>query len=199
MIETRAAPRLYFDLGSPYAYLAVERAARVLGMQPELEPVLLGAIFRRRGYGSWSATPARAERLLDLQERAMRYQLPPFHWPPGWPADGLAAMRCAVWAKLQGSLASFAREVFRREFVHAGDIADIAVLHECARAAGLDAGAMESSLSSSQVKDALRAATAAAWDAGVRGVPTLRLGGTMFYGDDQLESAAAALRGAGAL
>ena len=39
------------------------------------------------------------------------------------------------------------------------------------------------------VKAALRAATDAAWDAGVRGIPSLQVGDAIFYGDDQLESA----------
>ena len=52
-----APPLLFYDLGSPYAYLAVARAERVLGTPPELRPVLLGAIFAVRGHGSWSATP----------------------------------------------------------------------------------------------------------------------------------------------
>ena len=49
-------PLLFYDLGSPYAYLAVERAERVLGAPPELRPVLLGAIFAARGSGSWRAS-----------------------------------------------------------------------------------------------------------------------------------------------
>ena len=49
------APELFYDLGSPYAYLTVERAERVLGVAPVLRPVLLGAIFAARGHGSWSA------------------------------------------------------------------------------------------------------------------------------------------------
>ena len=36
---------LYYDLASPYAYLAVMRAADVLGDAPRLQPVLVGAIF----------------------------------------------------------------------------------------------------------------------------------------------------------
>jgi 2-hydroxychromene-2-carboxylate isomerase len=47
-------PILYFDLGSPYAYLAMQRAPSILRLAPETEPVLLGAIFARRGFGSWA-------------------------------------------------------------------------------------------------------------------------------------------------
>ena len=41
----------YFDLGSPYAYLAAERVSGLFteaGLeQPEWQPVLLGALFAR--------------------------------------------------------------------------------------------------------------------------------------------------------
>jgi 2-hydroxychromene-2-carboxylate isomerase len=97
-------PVLYFDLGSPYAYLAVARAAGVLGCEPELEPVLLGAIFRMRGWGSWSDGPERETRIADIEERARRCGLPPLQWPAGWPGDGLAAMRAATWAKREGAV-----------------------------------------------------------------------------------------------
>ena len=61
---------LYIDLVSPYAYLAVERAAKVLPQAPELEPILLGAIFKLRGSGSWAHTPSRALRMAEVQARA---------------------------------------------------------------------------------------------------------------------------------
>ena len=40
-------PIIYYDLGSPYAYLAVERAERVLQATARLQPVLVGGILRR--------------------------------------------------------------------------------------------------------------------------------------------------------
>jgi 2-hydroxychromene-2-carboxylate isomerase len=186
-------PTLYFDLGSPYAYLAIERAPAVLGAMPVLEPVLLGAIFARRGFGSWSATPARAGRIEEIEARARRYGLPPPRWPVGWPLDGLLAMRCATYAKHEDAVEPFARAVFRHEFERGEDVSARATLMACARAAGLDAAAMDRAVGLAEVKDALRQATEAAWVAGVRGVPTLRVGEVLFYGDDQLELAAAAV------
>jgi 2-hydroxychromene-2-carboxylate isomerase len=189
----RERPLLYIDLGSPYAYLACERAPAVLGMEPELRPVLLGAIFARRGYGSWSATPAREPRIAEVQERARRYGLPPVVWPAGWPGDGLAAMRCATWAAMEGSAAAFSLAVFRAQFGDGADIADPAVLAQAAAAADLDPEAMAAAVQSPEIKLALRTATDAAWDAGVRGIPSLAVGRSVLYGDDQLELGAAAL------
>ncbi len=188
-------PALYIDLGSPYAYLALERADSALGTAPELEPVLLGAIFSRRGFGSWAATPARAGRVAEIESRAQRYGLPPLSWPDAWPADGLQAMRCAIWAKQQGAGDAFARAVFRRQFVHGGDISRRELLLESAEDAGLSPREASRAIERAQVKRSLREATDAAWDAGVRGVPSLRVGDSIFYGDDQLELAALALRG----
>jgi len=91
-------PLLFYDLGSPYAYLAVERAAHVLGAPPDLRPVLLGAIFAARGHGSWSATPQRDAGMAEVERRAAAYGLPPLRWPGDWPPNTLAAMRAAVWA-----------------------------------------------------------------------------------------------------
>jgi 2-hydroxychromene-2-carboxylate isomerase len=187
------APTLYFDLGSPYAYLALERAPAVLGLAPRLEPVLLGAIFARRGFGSWAATPARETRTGEIERRAERYGLPPLRWPQGWPAEGLQAMRAAVWAQREGAAGEFARAAFRAQFVEGADIADAGVLRACAAASGLEPGALETAVASDDVKLALRAKTEAAWDAGVRGVPSVAIGETIFFGDDQLELAAATL------
>jgi 2-hydroxychromene-2-carboxylate isomerase len=181
---------LSFDLNSPYAYLAVERAADVLGAAPELEPVLLGAIFKQRGWGSWAHTEERDERLADLDARAQRYGLPPLVYPPGWPLDGLVAMRAATWAKQQGAVEPFALAVFRRQFAAGVDCSGLDALAEVADDVGLGGDALRAAVIMPAVKDALRAATEAAWAAGVRGIPTLRDGDRLFYGDDQLEAAA---------
>ncbi len=188
----RKAPVLFFDLGSPYAYLALERAESVLGRAPELQPVLLGAIFAKRGFGSWAQTAARAGRTAEIEDRAIRYGLPPLKWPAVWPANGLHAMRYAIWAKQQGTGEEFARAVFRREFAEGGDISERELLLECASEAGLSSENAEHVVDLPEIKQSLREATDAAWDAGVRGVPSLELGGSIFYGDDQLELAAAA-------
>jgi 2-hydroxychromene-2-carboxylate isomerase len=187
------APVLFFDLGSPYAYLALERAESVLGRAPDLQPVLLGAIFAKRGFGSWAETSARVGRAVEIEGRANQYGLPPLQWPAVWPANGLKAMRCAIWAKQQGAVEEFAKAVFRREFAEGGDISERDLLLECASEVGLNSADAVNAMELPEIKQSLRDATDAAWDTGVRGVPSLEQGGSIFYGDDQLELAAAAL------
>ena len=190
---TPASAELYFDLGSPYAYLALERAESVLGEPVTLVPVLVGAIFGWRGHGSWALTDERAAGMAEIARRAREYGLPPMDWPAGWPANALSAMRCATWAARQRRLAEFARVVGRRQWTQAADIADRDVLAACAREAGLDAEAMLDAIQAPELKEQLRVATERAFGDGVRGVPTVRVGERLFFGDDRLEEAAAAL------
>jgi 2-hydroxychromene-2-carboxylate isomerase len=184
-----APPLLFYDLGSPYAYLAVARAERVLGTPPELRPVLLGAIFAVRGHGSWSATPRREAGMAEVERRAAAYGLPPLRWPADWPPNTLAAMRAAVWAEREGRGAPFAHAAFRRAFAEGADLADPRVLADIAVAVGLDGTALGGAIAAPDVKDDLRARTEAALDLGVRGVPTLAVGDRLLYGDDRLEEA----------
>jgi 2-hydroxychromene-2-carboxylate isomerase len=182
---------LYFDVGSPYSYLAVERVAHVLGFAPALQPVLLGALFGLRGHGSWSVgDPARrAAGMLEVQSRAALYGLPPVRWPKLWPGNYLSAMRIAVWAQRHGVAGEYARCAGRRAFVRGRDLSRAEEAAAAAGDAGLDPAAAVRAAGDPEIKAALRAATEAAFARGVRGVPTLAVGGELFWGDDRLEDA----------
>lgn len=186
---------LYFDLGSPYAHLAVARAERVLGRPPVLRPVLLGAIFQARGFGSWSQSAQREGRIAELEARAERYSLPPFSWPSGWPLDGLAAMRACVWAEERGALDRFVHASFEHEFGRGEDISGVTALAAIATEVGLPGAELQAAVAAAPVKARLRELTEEAWERGVRGIPTIAVGATLIYGDDQLEQVPLLLAG----
>jgi 2-hydroxychromene-2-carboxylate isomerase len=93
------------------------------------------------------------------------------------------------WSATLERSARIARSAFRLQFAGGADLADVAVLEVAARDAGLDAAALRPAIADPAVKQRLRDATQAAWDAGVRGIPTLAVGGELYYGDDRLEAA----------
>lgn len=191
------APILYFDLGSPYAYLSVERAEDLFGVEVRLQPLLLGVIFADRGWGSWSQTPERARNIAEIERRARAYGLPELRWPPGWPPNTLMAMRAAVWAGEQGVGKEFTRAAFRAAFVHGRDLGELEVIAEVGESAGLGATDLQAAVAQARVKDSLKTATAEALAQGVRGVPSLRIGARVFYGDDQLGEAGGVFEGHG--
>jgi 2-hydroxychromene-2-carboxylate isomerase len=186
-----ARPRFLVDVGSPYAYLAAERVERVLGVAPVWEPVLLGGIFRATGGGSWALTSARAHGIDEVERRAAAYGLPPVVWPDPWPGDMLFAMRAATAADLRGAGRAFLLAALRLGFREGRDLSAPDAVAAAARAAGLDGDELLAAASDPAVKAALRERTDAAVALGVRGVPTVVVGSRLFWGDDQLEAAAA--------
>ncbi len=186
----------YFDLGSPYAYLAAERVSGLFAEagleQPEWQPILLGGLFQRFGRDSWGRGPGRADGMAEVERRASAYGLPPVAWPDPWPGNTLTAMRAAVFAKQTGRAVSFALAAFRQAFAAGRDLTDPDNVVIAAAACELHPNAVLKAVETEIVKVSLREATDLAGDLGVRGVPTLRIGDEVFWGDDRLEEGIAA-------
>jgi 2-hydroxychromene-2-carboxylate isomerase len=186
-------PVFYYDLGSPYAYLAAERVSEVLPVPPVWQPILLGGIWQHTGGRSWATTDRRDEGMSEVEERAERYGLQPLRWPEGWPNNTLKAMRAATFAHQAGRAVAFSLAAFRQAFAGGRDLSDVDNVLIAAAACELHPNAVLKGIETQSVKDRLRAATQEAIDRGVIGVPTVAVGDELFWGDDRLEEAAAAL------
>ena len=192
-----AEPAVFcFDLGSPYAYLAAERIATVFedagAEQPEWQPVLLGALFRRFGRVSWADGPERERGMREVERRAQSYGLPPIRWPQPWPCDTLTAMRAATFAKQIGRTVAFSLAAFRQAFAAGRDLSEPDNVFVAAASSELHPRALETAIARDAIKLRLRQATDSAADRGVIGVPAVVVAERAFWGDDRLEEAAVA-------
>jgi 2-hydroxychromene-2-carboxylate isomerase len=186
-------PIFYYDLGSPYAWLAAERIHHVLPVVPIWQPILLGGIWASTGGGSWSLTEKRADGMAEVERRASKYGLMDVQWPDPWPTSYLAAMRAATFAQQAGRAVAFSLAAFRQAFCAGRDLADLDNVLIAAAACELHPNAVTKGIESRSVKDRLRQATDEAVARGVQGVPTVAIGDELYWGDDRLEDAAAAL------
>ncbi len=191
---SRAA--FYFDLASPYAYLAAERVSGLFTEaeleQPEWRPILVGALMKEYGRTPWGLTDERELNLAEIERRAAAYGLPPLVWPEPMPTNSLTAMRAATFAKQTGRTVSFALAAFRQAFAAGRDLGDPDNVAIAGAACELHPRALLKAVATNGVKEELRRATEEAAAAGVRGVPTVVVGGEVFWGDDRLEDAIAA-------
>jgi 2-hydroxychromene-2-carboxylate isomerase len=186
----------FYDLGSPFAYLAAERLDAVVPAPVAWQPVSLGALFKLTGRSSWGLGDDREAGMADIEKRARRYGLPSIRWPEPWPGHYLIVMRAATYAHTAGHGREFATCAFRHAFVEGNDLSVPANVLEAARRAGLDPAAVEAATQDPSIKEALRAATDEAQQRGVFGVPTIAIDDELFWGDDRLDDAAAHLAGA---
>ena len=183
----------YYDLGSPYAYLAAERLTQVLPEIPVWQPILLGGLWKETGGRSWAVTDGREAGVAEIERRAADYGLMPIRWPEGWPNNTLNAMRVAVWAQQIGRTVAFSLAAFRQAFAGGKDLSNIDYVLMAAAACELHPNAVLKAIETQAVKDRLREVTQEAYERGVRGVPTIAVGDELFWGDDHLEDASAAL------
>ncbi len=186
----------YFDLGSPFAYLAAERIPTLIPEPIEWQPVLLGGLFKLAGRSSWALRDheRRQAGMTEIERRAQSYGLPPLGWPDRWPTDYLTAMRAATYAFTIGKGREFTLQAFRNAFRHGRDMRIAANVLQAGERVGIDRDQLITATSGPLIKEALRRATEAAFRLGVFGVPTLAIDDELFWGDDRLEDAAAHLR-----
>jgi 2-hydroxychromene-2-carboxylate isomerase len=186
-------PIFYYDLGSPYAWLAAERIHHVLPQTAVWQPILLGGIWQQSGGQSWGITDQRDEGMREVERRAKKYELLPVKWPDDWPTNTLKAMRAATFAQQTGRTVAFSLAAFRQAFAAGRDLQDLDNVLIAAAACELHPNAVLKGIELQSTKDRLKQATQDAYDRGVRGVPSVAIGDAVFWGDDRLEEAAAAL------
>ena len=187
-------PAFYFDFNSPYAYLA---ALRLDEFVPDAEwrPIAFPILLQQLGRLDEVLQRDFPSVLPEVRERAAARGLPPVEPPPGWPVESwsLAPLRATVFAAEQGREREFALVAFRKVFVESRSLAEPRVLGDVAAEAGLDPYEVAAAIQRPDVKDRLKDHTNAALERGVTGIPTVEIGDELYWGDDHLEEAAAAL------
>jgi len=191
-VQLSAPPVFYFGAMSPYSWFAAERIEQILP-QARWRGVLAGAVFKQNGRVSWGLTDDRVAGMADCETRAAAHGLGPIHWPDPWPtSDLLVARAMAACEQSEAQLRSFALTAMRLAFLEGADLGERAAVLEAARRSHIDERELQEALEDPHVKDRLRAVTGEAVQAGVFGVPTVLVGGELFWGDDRLDGAAAA-------
>lgn len=189
-------PVFYYDFSSPYAYLAAHRVDALLPLRVRWQPILFGALVVEIGKRpwSWEEGPERDARMRDCERRAGELGLP-LRWPPGWPRAtySVLAVRAALAAERHGRLRDFSLAAFDAGLGRGRDLSDPEIVGEVAAAAGLEPAVVLDEAVAPEVKRRLREVTDAARARGVTGIPTIAFGERLFWGDDRLDDAAAAL------
>src|SRR5919201_6741756 len=176
--STAEPPAFFFDLASPAAYLAAERALQV---HPGVEwlPVLAREL---PGAETWDAFRCAEERniaLAQIERAAAERGLQPIRWPEPFPFDSLFAMRVATYAKQIGRTVAFALAAFRQAFAAGRSLADPDNVVIAAAACEMHPTAVLKAAELRGVRTALEEATARAIALGVRDVPAVWDGGRM--------------------
>ncbi|TAG25156.1 MAG: 2-hydroxychromene-2-carboxylate isomerase [Burkholderiales bacterium] len=184
----------YFDVISPYAYLAFEQLPKALeGISHSVtyKPVLFGALLQHFGQlGPAEIAPKRTWTYRQIHWLA-KQQGTPLQMPASHPFNPLGLLRLAVACGSQGACNRYVAETLFRHVwqggQEAGDVQRLQALTEQLKPAR--------ALEDASVKSELKANTDAAVAAGIFGVPTMEVDSHQFWGLDALPMLRAYLSG----
>jgi 2-hydroxychromene-2-carboxylate isomerase len=177
----------YFDVISPFAYLAWPRVRALAQSRPvELRPLVFAGLLEAHGHKGPAEIPAKRRfTYRHVTWLAARLGVP-LRFPPAHPFNPIAALRLIVAAGATPEAVTAVFDWIWRDG-HAGDSAE--ALAPVAQALGVDAATW----TADSVKAQLRANFEEALVAGVFGVPTLRIGQDLYWGQDAHDFALEAL------
>src|SRR4051794_34548408 len=179
----------FFDLASPFTYLAAERVERAFDAvtwTPVCARTLRCAALPRAA--------GDAERIMaHAEERAAALRLP-LEWPERWPAPAPAAMRMAHHAAQEGRGGAFVLAATRLAFAGGFDLDDVEILTEAAAAAGLPLDGALRAAREARRDGAMEGAARRLLSAGADRLPALPVARGVFGGGDGVGGGGATAR-----
>ncbi len=186
-----------FDFASPNAYFAYRALPPILertGARLDINPCLLGGIFKATGNKApfVAFTPIKGKfeyEMLEIKRFVAKHKLDRFRMNPHFPVNSLMLMRGYVAARAAGVGPAFLEMGLKGMWEDGLKLDDPEVLKGAIDSAGLDSASLLAASQSDPVKQTLADNTAAAVARGVFGIPTFFVGKEMFFGKERLGQA----------
>lgn len=181
----------FFDVGSPYSYLAyhqLPKIAKARNAEIVWRPMLLGGVFQATGNSSPATVPVKGQHSTIDLERWAKYFDVPFQNNPNFPINTLLLMRGATGMQMRGDAAfqGYLSAVFSAMFEKPRNLNDPSELAAVLDAAGIAPSLVLELASDATVKEKLKQDTQEAVARGVFGAPTFFVGSDMYWGQDRL-------------
>ena len=184
--------RLYFlfDFISHNAWLAWQRTREIAarsGLAFEPVPVVFGVMLKHYGQVGPAEVPPKGRWMLHNVLRKARQLGLPLAPPFSHPFNPLTALRLCCCEMDTEARLRLITALWQATWTQSRDVSDPQVLVETLGACGFDGDTLLAEAGGADARDRLRANTEAALASGAFGVPTVLVGGELFWGFDDLE------------
>lgn len=181
----------YFDLGSPYSYLAfhqIQKIATEKKAEIIWKPILLGGIFKATGNSSPMSIAAKARYSKKDMQRWSKYWNIPIQVNPYFPINTLMLMRLLTAVQLYQPehFVQIATGLFNAMFGEPRNLNDQHVFIQVITELGLSTETVQAWLNDEKVKGQLKFLTEQAVERGVFGAPTFFVRDELYWGVDHL-------------
>ena len=180
----------YFDISSPYSYLAheqIKRFEKENKIKVNYMPILLGGIHQLANITAPGLNPSRAKHMIkDLKICADWFKVK-FQFNRYFPLKTVNIMRGALVAEKEGFLNNYVDQFYKAAWVDSLNLNDSKILERFIKNMDINPKSFIEKLSDQKIKDDLKTKTSNAFKKGVFGAPTFIVGSKMFFGQDRLE------------
>lgn len=170
----------FFDVASPYSYLAAIQLARnPIFREAKWRPFLIGGVFKAAGNQMPAAVPAKGQYMLKDLERLFAHYGSRYQFPSVFPINSLAPMRVLA-ALPDDKVQDMALKLFDAYWGQGLNIGDAAVLAELVPEEVVAATQQDA------VKEKLKQNTEEAVRRGAFGAPSIFVDDDLYFGEDRL-------------
>ncbi len=180
----------YFDISSPYSYLAhtqLRKFEKETGEKINYMPIFLGGLHRLADTHAPGLNPHKGKYLIkDLKLFADKYKVN-YQFNRYFPIKSIHIMRGSLVAEQNNYFHNYIDKFFIAAWVDSLNLNDEKIFEKFLKNMNINYTDFFQKLSDSKVKDDLKNRTEIAFKKGIFGAPTFMVNGKMFWGQDRLE------------
>ena len=178
----------YFDIISPYAYIAYKKILKIKNINFKLKPILLGGLHNLAGITAPAFNKYKMKNMQNDCELVAKKNNISFKWNSKFPINSLNIMRgylCVKDNKKEEYLNNFF-EAYWKEDLDLSNEENIKILLKRLK---IDEHDFFNLIKNEDTKDKLKQFTQEAFEKEVFGAPTFIVNNKIFWGQDRLEYA----------
>ena len=178
----------YFDLISPYSFIAFKKLLKIKDVDFRYKPILLGGLHKLAGISPPAFNKYKSKNLRNDCELVASKNNINFQWNKNFPINSLNMMRgylCVEQSKKKEYLETF----FEAYWVNDIDLTKNENINLLLDNLNIDKDKFFNDLKNQSIKDELKKVTNNAFERDVFGAPTFIVNKKLFWGQDRLEYA----------
>ena len=178
----------YFDIISPYAYIAYKKILKINNVNFKLKPILLGGLHNLAGITAPAFNKYKMKNMQNDCELVAKKNNISFKWNSKFPINSLNIMRGYLCVKdnKKGEYLNNFFEAYWKEDLDLSNEENIKILLKKLK---INENDFFNSINNQDIKDKLKQLTQEAFEKEVFGAPTFIVNNKIFWGQDRLEYA----------
>jgi 2-hydroxychromene-2-carboxylate isomerase len=178
----------YFDIISPYAYIAYKKILKINNVNFKFKPILLGGLHNLAGITAPAFNKYKMKNMQNDCELVSKKNSISFKWNSKFPINSLSIMRGYLSVndnKKEDYLNSFFEAYWKED----QDLSNEDTVKQLLKKLKIDENDFFNSISNQNIKHKLKQLTQEAFEKEVFGAPTFIVNNKIFWGQDRLEYA----------